>query len=322
MQAPSFWNIKHGRDSAPMIRLLLTPFSWIYSYFTQKRIKETIPQNLTAKVISIGNISLGGTGKTPIARHIRALLPNAAIVSRGYGGSVKDPLRIEFENMNAKMCGDEPYMLSQDGAVFIGEDRLAAAKLAIENGFRTLILDDAHQNPNIHKDLSIVVVDGAVGFGNERIVPAGPLREKIETGLSRADAIIWIGDRHNASDSLNGFQKPILYANLVPTPNILSGRYIGFCGIGRPEKFHDTLTSLGADVVDFLPFPDHHFYTPKQLGDLAAIAKHSKAKLITTEKDFVRLPKDFAQSVDIVNIEIAFEDNGALLALLGKINAS
>ncbi len=319
MRPPSFWNIKSGRDSAPMIRLLLTPLSWVYDYFTQKKLREIIPQKLDAKVISIGNISLGGTGKTPIARHTRRLFEKAAIVSRGYGGSVKDPLRIEFENMNVRMCGDEPYMLAQDGAVFIGEDRLAAAKLAIENGFKTLILDDAHQNPYIQKDVSIIVIDGAVGFGNERIVPAGPLREKPQTGLARADAVIWIGDKDKAEETLKGFQKPILFANLVPINPKLSGRYVGFCGIGRPEKFHDTIIEMGAELIDFLPFPDHHFYSHKQLDDLVAIAKHSKAKLITTEKDFVRLPKEFAQNVEVVKIKIEFEDEASLLALLNAV---
>ena len=315
MRAPSFWNIKNGRDSAPMLRTLLTPLAWVYEYFTQKRLREIVPQKLDASVISIGNISIGGTGKTPIARHIRALFKSAAIVSRGYGGIATEAMQID-DQTSVQISGDEPFMLAKDGAAFIGSDRIAAAELAITAGFKTLILDDAHQNPYIRKDLSIVVIDGAVGFGNERIIPAGPLREKIETGLGRADAIIWIGQKSLASETLVGFTKPILFANLVPVAPKLNGRFVGFCGIGRPEKFHDTLVQMGAEIIDFLPFPDHHFYTEKQLDDLAAIAKHSKAKLITTEKDFVRLPHEFAQNVEVVKIRIEFEEEAELKKLL------
>lgn len=322
MRAPYFWNVKSGPESAFMLRTLLLPFSIIYNYFTQRRIRTTTPTKLDAKVISIGNLTLGGTGKTPVARHIRAMLAKSAIVSRGYGGNAEEPMEVAFGKSSAQMVGDEPLMLAQDGAVFIGRDRVAAAGLAIKSGASTLILDDAHQNPSIQKDLSIIVVDGGVGFGNECVVPAGPLREKVEIGLARADAIIWIGDKTLVTDTIGNFDKPVIYAQLSPLTNALSGKYVGFCGIGRPEKFHETLEKLGGEIVDFVPFKDHNFYSEKELKDLVAIARHAKAKLITTEKDYIRLAPEYANQVEVLKIAIKFENEELLKNLIfGAIGA-
>ncbi|MBN8648406.1 MAG: tetraacyldisaccharide 4'-kinase [Caulobacterales bacterium] len=312
MRAPSFWNIKHGRDSAPFLKILLRPLSYLYDYFTQKRIYEAKTTYLNVPVISIGNITLGGTGKTPIAIEIAKIANEIwgkpAIVSRGFGGSLIGAHKVEWGKSDPKDVGDEPLMLSKYCDVFIGKDRVEAAKLAIKNDAKAIILDDAHQNPYLNKNISFVVIDGNVGFGNHEICPAGPLRESIDVGLKRADAIIWVGKRELEKEEIGDFKKPRFYANIKTKAKELEGDYLAFCGIGRPEKFGESLKSIGARLIDLIPYPDHHFYTQKELLYLQARAQSEKLKLITTEKDYVRLPEWFAENCEVLEIAIEFDN--------------
>lgn len=321
MRAPAFWNITEGRDAAFVLRTLLLPFSWLYDFATQNRLKKGENFGLSAKTISIGNISLGGTGKTPLARFIGKHLSNdqrIAIVSRGYGGELIGPIKVSPETHNAKEVGDEPLMLSKDLPVFIGKDRKSAALLAIENGAHTIVLDDFHQNNALKKDIAIVVIDGAVGFGNGLICPAGPLREKPKAGLGRADIVVWIGDKGKLSQCNIAPEIPIFFANIRPIKKELSGKYLAFCGIGRPEKFLDSLVEIGAKPIDLIPFPDHHFFSNQEIKDLIGRADSEGAKLITTEKDFVRIDKDLRKNIEVLEIEITFEDENGFLATLQK----
>lgn len=315
MQSPSFWNIKHGRDSAPIIRALLMPLSYIYDFFTQKRIYEASPKYIGVPVISIGNITLGGTGKTPIAIEIANIIEKIwgkpVIVSRGYSGSFIDAVKVS-PTMSATEVGDEPLMLSKYHDVFIGKDRVEAAQLAVKNGAKAIILDDAHQNPYLIKHISFVVIDGAIGFGNGRICPAGPLRESPEIGLKRSDAIIWVGDGALIEDELKDYKKPIFKANIIAKNNNFNGQYLAFCGIGRPQKFHDSLKEIGINIIDILPFPDHHFFSNNELKAIEKRAQIENCKLITTEKDFVRLPKWFQEKCEVFEIAINFENKNSL----------
>ncbi len=316
MRSPSFWNIKTGRDSAIFLRTLLMPFSYIYDYFTQKRIYEANPKYLGIPVISIGNITLGGTGKTPIAIEIANIFEKIwgkpAIVSRGYGGSLINATKVT-PNLSAKDVGDEPLMLSRYHDVFISKNRIEAAELALNNGAKAIILDDAHQNPFLKKHISFVVIDGAIGFGNGQICPAGPLRESPENGLKRADAIIWVGDKTLLNEELENNQKPIFFANIIAKKKYdLEDSFLAFCGIGRPQKFHDTLKENNVKIIDLIPFPDHHFYSEKELKMIDERAKIENCKIITTEKDFVRLPKWFQEKCETFEIIIDFEDKNKL----------
>lgn len=319
MRPPSFWNFKHGRDAAIFIRSLVLPIAFLYNYFTQRRIKNTIPFDCKIPVISIGNITLGGTGKTPIAEVFRAYLNQnygkTAIVSRGYGGSNIETLRIK--NQDVKITGDEPLMLAQTGEVYIAHNRVNAAKLAIEHGVKAIILDDGHQNPSLLKTLSIIVIDGSVVFGNGFIFPSGPLREKPVTALKRADAIIWVGDKSNSKELETDL--PIYFANIKAIQKEYNGKYLAFCGIGNPSKFNNTIKELGIDLIDLIPFPDHHFYTKQEINDLKKYASSEGAKLLTTEKDYVRLSEEDKKIIETVKITIEFEDNNALQTILSKI---
>lgn len=330
MRAPDFWYIREGRDSVPMLRLLLSPLSWLQGAMTARRIARTVPVVTGVPVVSIGNLSLGGTGKTPIARLVRSRLSvlidgPVAIVSRGHGGSLTGPVRVDPDVHSASEVGDEPLMLAGDGPVFIGRDRAGAARLAVSSGMRALVLDDAHQNPDVAKSLSLCVVDAGAGFGNGHLFPAGPLREKPATGLARADTVILMGSTpvdEDASAAIAVWGGPVLKAALQSAEDSVNisklGPVLGFCGIGRPAKFEATLKQLGADLADLIPFDDHHAYSPAELAMLKMRAGHLGATLVTTEKDAARLPSEFRDQVRVVRVEAVFDDLAGLDAMLVK----
>jgi tetraacyldisaccharide 4'-kinase len=328
MRAPAFWTLRFGRDAAPILRLLLSPLGALYGASVARRIAKASPLSLPIPVISIGNLTAGGTGKTPFSQTLRTLLAELldgqiGIVSRGYGGSLEGPVVVDVGTHKAEDVGDEPLMLAQGGPVFVGLDRAAAGKLAAEQGMKALILDDGHQNPAFAKALSLVVVDGQTGFGNGYLIPAGPLREKPAIGLARADALILMGPVSDETlEDIDGFNGPIFKASLQAKSVTLDGPVLGFCGIGRPEKFDATLRGLGLNVVDLHPFDDHHRYRPDELARLEADARAAGATLVTTEKDFVRLPPDFAAKVAVVPIEAVLADEAAFVAFMrGKLDS-
>jgi tetraacyldisaccharide 4'-kinase len=301
-----------------MVRLLLTPLGWLYGASVARRLANATPVVLPIPVVSLGNISVGGTGKTPLAHLIRTELTTLlggpiAIVSRGYGGSAEGPVLVDPTIHTAAQVGDEPLMLAADGPVIVAKDRALGGQFGARKHMKALVIDDAHQNPALHKDLSIVVVDGQTGFGNRHLVPAGPLREPVAKGLARADMVITMGPvSQDTYDDLADYNGPVLAAELAPLPIDITGKVLGFCGIGRPEKFDATLRELGLDVADMYPFPDHHPYTLQDLARLEKMARDYGALLVTTQKDFVRLPPDFAAKVRVIGVTARVHDQALL----------
>lgn len=326
MRPPEFWKADvGGRDAALMLRAVLTPVSWLYGWAAAHRIRTTISRHAPAPVICVGNLTVGGAGKTPIARALREKLgPLAHTLSRGYGGRLVGPLRVTTD-MSADEVGDEPLLHAQDGPSWIARDRLAGALAAAQAGAHVIIMDDGFQNPALAKDLSLVAVDPGFGVGNGQVFPAGPLRERLADGLARADAIVLLhsgGESETASlDWLAGFKRPVLQARLEPAGVIPSGKLVAFAGLARPEKFFDTLTALGAQLEDAAPFPDHHAYTEEDLALLARMAEEREATLITTEKDAVRLSPDWRARVAVLPVKARFEDEAQLDALLAPIRS-
>lgn len=326
MRPPSFWLVREGRDAAPVLRFLLTPLALLYARATARRLARGRPLALPVPVVCIGNLTLGGTGKTPLARLVRARLAaltggEVAIVSRGHGGQLTGPVRVDPALHSAADVGDEPRMLARDGPVFVGRDRAEAARLAVQAGMTAIVMDDGHQNPALVKDLSLVVVDGATGFGNGHVVPAGPLREPVATGLARADAVILMGGTADEIEAiaLPDLSGPVLRATLQARPRRFQGPVLAFCGIGRPEKFDDTLQGLGAAIASFIAFPDHHPFTAADLARIERTARHFGAsEMVTTEKDHARLPPDFAGKVSVVEVEAVVAADGALDRLLQR----
>lgn len=327
MREPHFWTVtdKRSRASAPMTKLLLSPLAMLYRMAGERRIRTTTPQDVGLPVVCIGNLTLGGAGKTPVTDVVRAYYVGkgirAASLSRGYRGSLKGAHRVDPARHTYSEVGDEPLMLSASGESWISKDRPAGARAMKADGVQLVVMDDGHQNPTLKKALSIVVIDAGSAFGNGHVFPKGPLREPVERGLLRADAIVLMGDGETPK-ALSGFSGPILRARLVGTNPLPPGRYVAFAGIGRPSRFFDALSGLpGVELAEGAPYPDHHAFTAYDLSFLMKLAADHDARLVTTDKDHVRLPSEMKDKVARASVRAAFEDEAALHALLDRVTA-
>ncbi len=319
MRAPEFWD-KHDLLSRLAVAAL-SPIGALYGATVRWKSRNSKSYRAPVPVICVGNITAGGSGKTPIAAAIADAIiargKNPFFLTRGYGGRLRGPL-VVGKGHSAQEVGDEPLLLSRIAATVVSRDRRQGAKLAAERGADVIVMDDGHQNFAIVKDLSIVVVDGETGFGNEHVLPAGPLREPVEQGLHRADAVVLMG---SGSPPLDGYKGPVLHATVEPaTHESWKGRrVIAFAGIGRPEKFFRSVTAQGADVVGVLAFPDHHPYTQNELARLKSKARGENAQLVTTEKDFVRLAVTDREGVAMLPIRAAITPMAELDQLLDSL---
>ncbi len=332
MRPPEFWRADaRGRDAGLALRTLLTPVSWAYAWAAAERMRATISRHAPVPVVCIGNLTVGGGGKTPIARAVRARLgAGAHTLSRGYGGRIEGPLRVT-PDMDAREVGDEPLLHARDGDAWIARDRLAGALAAAQAGARAIVMDDGFQNPVLAKDLCLVAVDPAYGIGNGQVFPAGPLRERLTDGLARADAIVLLHNTRSAAwatgetppvqEWLQTFPKPILHARLEPAGILPEGKLVAFAGLARPEKFFDTLAAMGAELMETVPFGDHHVYSEDDLDLLTQLAQERDAHLITTEKDAARLTPQWRARVAVLPVAARFADEAALDALLAPIRS-
>ena len=326
MREPRFWSRDvdpKSREAAPLLRILLSPLAFAYADITRRKIRTADPRRVSAKVICIGNLTAGGVGKSPVVAGLRKRLNDrgnrrVATLSRGYKGRLKGPLRVDPNVHTAADVGDEPLMLAHSGESWIGADRAEAGEAMSADGVDVILMDDGHQNPGLAKDLSIIVVDATAGFGNGYVIPKGPLRETVQDGLRRADAIIIMGDGAEPA-ILHDVGLPLyrckITAREVPPP----GRYVAFAGIGRPEKFFDTLETLGVELRDSVPFPDHHTYSEPDMRYLRRLAKDHEATLITTEKDYIRLPTEMRSDLTYLPIEVQFDRETDLDNLLADV---
>jgi tetraacyldisaccharide 4'-kinase len=284
-------------------------------------------------VICIGNFTAGGAGKTPTALHVATLLIEAgevpAFLSRGYGGTLKGPVRVMTQH-TAREVGDEPLLLAQRALTIVSRDRPAGARLAQELGATVIVMDDGLQNPSLTKDLAIAVVDGETGLGNGKIIPSGPLRAPMNTQWPHVDAVIVIGDGEAGERvAEDAARKRVLRASIAPdaksAATIRDQRVLAFAGIGRPEKFFSTLRACGANVVRKYPFPDHHPYSREQLEQLAQAAKQESLLLVTTEKDSARVGLA-AEGIELivlpVTLQLSTEDEGVLRTLLANVRGT
>lgn len=292
---PSFWYPDKDGGGGLTSRLL-APLSWLLTGAGRWRRQLNQPQEVDIPVICIGNVTLGGAGKTPLAlalgEHLRGLGWEVQFLSRGYGGSTRGPLRIDRRQHDAALVGDEALELADFAPCWVARDRLAGARAAASAGAELLILDDGMQNTSLNYDLVVQVVDGKRGLGNGRVVPAGPLREPWQDALARSDAIIIMGktDQPLLREMVGNIAPAKLFhAQLFPRPMALADRLLAFSGIGYGEKLLASLSELGGNVVANMVFPDHHRFTQSDAASILTQARRLNAKPVTTRKDSLRL---------------------------------
>lgn len=318
MNTPNFWT-SHGALST-----LLLPLSWMYGglrAWDVARVKT--PVNVGVPVLCIGNITAGGSGKTPVAldigKRLRARGVNAYFLTRGYKGAERGPLLVNPKEHTAREVGDEALLLASVLPTLVAKDRVAGAHAAVQHGARAIIIDDGFQHAALAKTLSLLVINGRYGFGNGRLLPAGPLREPIAAGLSRADGVILMGPRTAALDLPE--DKPILSAETRPLPNIqsLAGKnFLAFCGIAHPDRFFSMLLEKGLILTGARRFADHHFYRESELKTLAADAARAGARLITTAKDAARLSPRWRSEILVAETELIWSTPHEIEALLDR----
>ena len=313
MKAPQFWYEPNTWKAK-----FLYPLGYFYNLLTLLRGKLAKPQSYSCLTICIGNLNVGGTGKTPttiaLAQHFLKKGLQVHVVSRGYKGKFQGTFLVDPQKHKSDEVGDEPLLMSEFTSVWVSNKRKNGIAAAENAGAQIVLLDDGFQDPSFHKDFSLIVVDGEKGFGNKKCMPAGPLRENIVQGFKRADALVIVGQRIYKFDTFPTHLK-IIHSTLKPIEtgmNWKEGKYLAFAGIADPSKFFKTLRSLGANLIDCVALSDHQKLDGQVLKRLERKAISAHAQLVTTEKDAVRLSKTFRKKVLSLPVRIEFDDKNEL----------
>ena len=313
MKAPQFWYEPNTWKAK-----FLYPLGYFYNLLTLLRGKLAKPQSYSCLTICIGNLNVGGTGKTPttiaLAQHFLKKGLQVHVVSRGYKGKFQGTFLVDPQKHKSDEVGDEPLLMSEFTSVWVSNKRKNGIAAAENAGAQIVLLDDGFQDPSFHKDFSLIVVDGEKGFGNKKCMPAGPLRENIVQGFKRADALVIVGQRIYKFDTFPTHLK-IIHSTLKPIEtgmNWKEGKYLAFAGIADPSKFFKTLRSLGANLIDCVALSDHQNLDGQVLKRLERKANLAHAQLVTTEKDAVRLSKTFRKKVLSLPVRIEFDDKNEL----------
>lgn len=322
LKTPAFWYRKGGEIS--LLEKILTPFSMLYRAGYEFHQHSVTPEKLDIPVVCIGNINAGGTGKTPASIALMDILRKNNLAAkpffllRGYGGGERGPLLVDTAKHNSWATGDEALILAQHAPTIIAVDRVQGALLAAKHNADLVLMDDGLQNPGIHKDVKVVVINGEMGFGNGKMLPAGPLREPLKKGIARADIFILIGDDTRGVAAQLPADKPLVRAKLEPSldaPLPTDKKYVAFAGLGYPEKFFSFMRErLNLDIVKTISFPDHYPYTDHDLANLRERAKEWNAELLTTKKDSLRLPD--ISGIHVADIKLAWENEPSLADFL------
>jgi len=324
MREPAFWYRPQS-----LLSLLLMPLGALYGLVTAQRMQgEGLDAGIP--VICVGNYHVGGAGKTPavlaLTKLLRDLGETPVVLSRGYGGRLRGPVRVDPARHRASDVGDEPLMLARTVPVMVARDRTDGVALAKSQGATVILMDDGFQNATIAKDVALIVIDGDRGLGNGRVFPAGPLRAPLSPQLARTDALIVIGNGSAAAPvaaAIAAEEKPVLSARLRPdeaaVASLRGKRVLAFAGIGDPNRFFRTLRASGLEVVRERAFGDHHPFSENEIAELIAQARADALTLVTTEKDMVRVRNvEAAQQVVPFPVTLEFDDPMQLRKLVAS----
>jgi tetraacyldisaccharide 4'-kinase len=318
-QQPVFWldktQISHFKFA--FLRLL----GVIYSFAANLRFRIIRQTKVSVKVICVGNCVVGGGGKTPcvilLAELLRQYGKNPYIISRGYKSHLRGNTLVESHH-TAYQVGDEPILLAKIAPCIIGKNRRIGAKMAIEQGADVIIMDDGLQNNSLHKDFSILMIDGGYGFGNGEVLPAGPLREPLAKVFAKLQMTILVGK--DSAGVINKLPKnlPLLRANMQLQTEITPQSVVAFCGIARPCKFYDSLRDAGFKLLETHDFPDHHQFSESELRSLQQTALKYDAMIVTTQKDWVRLQANWQDKITFIPANLQISNVGLLVEMLQK----
>ena len=311
IKAPKFWY----KENLSIFSLIFLPFNIIWIIGSFLKIKLSIKRKVNIPVISIGSAIIGGSGKTPTVIFICNLLKqmgfNPHIVSRGYGGSYKNATQVTSE-LNYYRVGDEALMMSVYHPTWVAKNRYLGCKLAEENGANIIVLDDGLQTTSVFKDFSIYVYDGIQRFGNNLLVPAGPLRENIKKAVSKCSIIFQINESEMQIEFKDKYKIFAEY-KLEENHPLLQKKIIAFAGLGFNKKFFDQLGNYGFNILKTIDYPDHHQYSIEDIYSLLEKANSLDAHLITTEKDHIRIPDDFKKSISFIKGQIIVNNEADLI---------
>ncbi|MBP2151460.1 tetraacyldisaccharide 4'-kinase [Xanthobacter flavus] len=328
LRAPAFW----WRDRPGLAAALLSPVAAVIGGVALRRLGQA-GGTVDVPVICIGNPTVGGAGKTPTAialiERLKARGARPFALLRGHGGKAKAPLRVDPAAHGAADVGDEALLLARHAPTIVaGGDRLGGAQLAVAQGASHVVMDDGFQNPSLSKDSALLVIDAGVGVGNGQVTPSGPLRAPLAPQLAKADAVLVIGDGtpgERVAVAAGAAGLPVLRGHLAPEPAAIAALegmpLIAFAGIGRPEKFFATLEACGLTVVARHAFADHHPYRPEEIARLAADAVRRGARLVTTQKDHVRLAPEVGDGIASLPVRLVLDGTDALDVLIDRAEA-
>jgi len=330
LKAPRFWS----RQRHPL-SFALAPLGAFYGLVVRLRFALSTPYRSKLPVICVGNFTMGGGGKTPLVLEIcRQLLARGhrpVFLTRGYGGEVRGPHLVDLKVDNAQRVGDEPLLLAKAAPVVVSTDRPAGAQLIEQMDADVILMDDGFQNPTLHKDLSIIVVDEGEGIGNECVFPAGPLRAPLGFQMKKADLLVIAGPCPEGEETASTQLEREFFGDIFRTDLVVVGdvdwlrdaRVLAVTGIARPDKFYGSLQRLGADIVQMFDYPDHYMFKEQDAGNLLALCMSDEARIIMTRKDWVRLPKtgqrgELRTLAKVLDVAAKIDRPEELLALLEK----
>lgn len=318
-EAPPFW-----WDKPDWRAWALYPASAIYGAFAARGLKRGRREKVDLPVLCIGNFTVGGAGKTPVAIALANELirrgHRPGFLSRGYGGSLTGTHLVDPENDSARLTGDEPLLLARQAPVVVSASRAAGARILAEQGCDFIIMDDGFQSARLHYDYALLVVDAVRGLGNGHVIPGGPVRAPLVDQLRHASAVMKLGEGNGADRAIRmaaRAARPVFQAAAIPLSGsgIEGWKLLAFAGIGDPQKFFKTAAAIGGEVVQTRSYPDHHLFSDEELGELIDLANGQGLELVTTAKDAVRLrhgterAREFLQKLHVLEIEVRFEDD-------------